>query len=127
MAHSAVATDPESIVRSQCSYGRRDQQDDDAKRNENLDHCQNLCPACEQRRVGRPECGTLRERDEQIIDKTRMPACTRKFGSLLVWNLHLWKKETLAAEFPLFLSKGWAAAVQAPVPQREHDHIRQPK
>jgi hypothetical protein len=27
----------------------------------------------------------------------------------------------------LFLSKGWAAAVQAPVPQREHDHIRQPK
>ena len=63
-AHSAVATDAESIVRSQCSYGRRDQQDNDAKRNQDLDHRQNLCPACEQRRVGRPERGTLRERDE---------------------------------------------------------------
>ena len=74
------------------------------------------CPACEQRRVGRPECGTLRERNEQIIDKMRMPSCTGKFGSLVVWNLHLWKKETLAAEFSLFAAQGWPAAVQAPVP-----------
>src|SRR6266487_6314782 len=113
--------------RSQRSYGRRDQQDNDTKRNQDLDHRQNLCPACEQRRVGGPECGTLRERNEQIIDKARMPACTRKFGSLIVCNLHLWKKETLAAEFPLFLAQGWSAAVQAPVPQSKHDHIRQPK
>src|ERR1700704_684367 len=110
MAHSVVATGVQSIARSQRSYGRRDQQDDDAKRNQDLDHRQNLCPACEQRRVGRPECRTLRERDEQIIDKARMPACTGKIGSLLVWNLHLWKKETLAAEFPLFLTHGWSPA-----------------
>src|SRR6476659_4965232 len=126
-AHSAVTTHPESIARSQCSDGRRDQQYNDAKRNADLDHCQNLCPACEQRRVGWSECGTLRERDEQIIDKAWMPACTGKFGSLVMRNLHLWKEETLAAEFPLFLTQGWAAAVQAPVPEREHDHVRQPK
>ena len=42
-------------------------------------------------------------------------------------NLHLRKEETLAAEFPLFLAQAWPAAVQAPVPQSEHDHIRQPK
>src|SRR5437762_12124641 len=92
---NVVTTAVQSIARSQCSYGRRDQQDNDAKRNEDLDHCQNLCPACEQWRVGRSECGTLRERDEQIIDKVWMPACTRKFGSLVVRNLHLWEKETL--------------------------------
>src|SRR6476646_6105569 len=126
-AHRAVAKDPESMPDSQRSYGCRDQQDDDAKRNEDLDHRQDLCPACEQRRVGRPECGTLRKCDEQIIHKVWMPACTRKFWSLVVRNLHLWKEETLAAESPLFLSQGWAAAVQPPVPQREHDHICQPK
>src|SRR5205814_6517087 len=104
-----------------------DQQYNDAKRDEDLDHHQNLCPPCEQRRVGRPECGTLRERDEQIIDKARVPACTRKFGSLVMRNLHLWKEKTLAAEFPLFVTQGWPAAVQAPIPQREHDHVRQPK
>src|SRR5262249_12983441 len=111
----------------QRSNGRRDEQDDDAKRNEYLDHCQNLCPACEQRRISWTERGALRERDEQIIDKARVPACTCKFGPLVVRNLHLWKKETLATEFPLFLAQGWPAAIQAPVPQSEHDHIRQPK
>src|SRR5262245_27683685 len=107
--------------------GRRNEQHDDAERNEDLDHCQNLCPACEERRISRTECGTLRERDEQIIDKARMPACTRKLRSLVMCNLHLWKKETLAAEFSLFLAQGWPAAIQTPVPQSEHDHIRQPK
>ena len=46
-ANSAVATDPEPIACSQCSDGRRDQQDHDAKRNEDLDHGQDLCPSRE--------------------------------------------------------------------------------
>src|SRR5689334_19410215 len=97
------------MPRSQCSDGRRDQQDDDAKGNGDLNHCQKLCPACEQRRIGRTECGTLCECDEEIIDEARVPACTREFGSLVVRDLHLRKKETLAAEFPLFLPESWAA------------------
>lgn len=111
----------------QSSNGCRDQQDDNAKRDGDLDHCQNLRPAREQRRVGRTECRALCERDEQIIDKARVPARTRKFGSLVVRDLHLWEKETFAAEPALLLSQSWPAAVQAPVPQSKHDHVRQPK
>lgn len=119
-----MITDPEPITGSQCSYRCRDQQDDNAKRNEDLYHRQDLCPSCQQRRVRRPECGTLRKRNEQIIDKVWMPPGARKLGSFVVCNLHLWEKETLAAKFLLFVAQGWPTAIQTPVPEREHDDIR---
>ena len=71
------------------AHGAGDQEDWGLGEDENLDHWQNLRPAREQRRVGRPECRTLRERDKQIIDKPGMLACTRNFGAFVVRNLHL--------------------------------------
>ena len=105
---------------------RPDQQNDDAEPTIRI-IARTFARAREQRRVGRPECRTLCERHEEIIDKARMPAHTRKFGPFVVRNLHLWKKETLAAESFFFLAQGWPAAVQPPVPKCKHDHIRQPK
>src|SRR5882724_1011288 len=48
----------------QNAHGTRDQQNDNTERKTNLNHRQNLCPACQEWRVGRTEYGTLRKGDE---------------------------------------------------------------
>src|SRR5205809_714095 len=103
------------------------QQNDDTERNKNLDHREDLCPARKQRRVCRTECRTLREGDEQIIDKARLPAGACKLGAFVMRDLHLRKKEACTAEFVLLVAQGRSAAVQPPIPEREDDHICQPE
>ena len=111
----------ESLENALRRFKRKVQQEDIIK--EVKRHSFYLKPG-EKRRVSRPECGTLGKGDEQIVDKTRMPAGARKLGPLIVCNLHLWKQKTFAAKFALFLPERWAASVKTPVPQSEHDHIR---
>jgi hypothetical protein len=109
---------------SDCAHGARDEQNDYRERNKNLDHREDLGPARKQRRVGRSECRTLREGDEQIIDEARPPARTGKLSAFVMRDLHLRKNKAAAAEFAPYR---WAAAVKTPIPKREHDHVCQPE
>src|SRR5256885_6427812 len=110
-----------ALDRAHCSGN---QQNENAKRNKNLDHRQHLRPARQQWRVGWPESGALRKSDEEVVDKSWPPACTRKLASFVVRNLHLRKQKAGAAEFLLFMPKSGSAAIQPPVPKREHDDVR---
>ena len=47
-----------------------------------------------------------------------------KSSAFILRNLHLRKKETVAAKFVVFLTFGWTAAVDSPIPEREDDHVR---
>src|SRR5206468_358832 len=103
--------------------GARDQQNDNSERDQNLDHRKDFCPAREQRRVSRAEGRTLREGNEDVIDKKRPPVRTRKLRALVMRDLHLRKKEARAAEFLLLPAQGRSAAVQSPIPKRKDDHV----
>ena len=69
----------------------------------------------------------MRKRDEQVIDKPRPEADAGKLRALIVRYLHLRKQKTGAAEILFFMALGRTAAVKAPIPEREHNNVRQPK
>src|SRR5205085_2794193 len=94
---------------------------------ENLDHGEHFGPAGEERRIGRPEGRALSESDEQVIDEAGTPTRALELGPLIVWDLHLWEKKAGAAEFFSLVSQGGTAAIQPPIPEREHDHIGEPE
>src|SRR5947207_2519466 len=124
---SQMPNRPSRNDRSKHPDGARDKENDDTQRNKNLDHGQDFRPACQQRRIGRAEGGTLSERNKQIIDKARAPVRTGKLGPFVVRDLHLRKKETFAAKFLLVVTHGWSTAIQTPVPEGEDDHVREPE
>src|SRR5262249_35935146 len=115
-AHSTVATG-RGIAVLQNAHCARDQQNYNHQRDQNLNHREYFSPARQERRVGRSEGGTLGEGNEQIIDEPWSPVCARKFGALVVRNLHLRKKETRAAESLLFPPQCRPAAIESPVPE----------
>src|SRR5947208_4378300 len=90
------------------------EKNDDAKRNQNLNHSEDFGPAREQRRIGRAEGRALGEGDKEVIDKTRPKTDAGKLLALVVWDLHLREKKAGAAEFLFFVALGCSAAIEPP-------------
>jgi hypothetical protein len=109
------------------SNGARDQQYDDTQRYENLYHSKQLCPASEKRCIGWSEGRALRKGDKKVIDKTWPPVFDAKSLPFGIFDLHLGEDETAATECRMLLAHGRTAAVEAPIPERKDEHIREPK
>src|SRR5205823_4396834 len=105
----------------------RDEEHDDAERNEYLQHGETFCPSGEKRRVGGTESRTVGERHEKIIDETRPPSFARKPSALAFLDLHLWKKKATTAKLTALLAERGPAAIEPPIPKREDKNIRDPK
>src|SRR5438093_528152 len=75
--------------------------------------------------IHQAKCGCDLGRSEQkIIDKVRSPTRALKLATLIMRDLHLRKEKTCAAEFLLVVAQGRPTAVQSPIPECEHHHIR---
>src|SRR5712691_5941573 len=109
---------------SQGADAARNQKHNDGKRNENLDHAERFCPSGEERRVCRTEGGTLRKRDKKIIDKVRTPSFAFESAAFASLELHLREKKTATAEGLALPTFRRSAAIKAPIPKRENQHIR---
>src|SRR5207237_5089856 len=77
--------------------------------------------------IRRTEGRALRERDKKIIDEVWTPASACKLAAFVFWNLHLWEKKTVTPKFVVFMTFGWPAAIDPPIPQRKDNDVGQPQ
>ncbi len=102
----------------------RNEENHDAEGDENLDHREDFCPACQKRCVSGTESGALRERNKEIIDKKRPPSFAFESPALAFLDLHLREEKTSTAKLMPLAAHGRPAAVKPPIPKREDEDIR---
>ena len=108
-------------------YGARRQKRHSRKRDERLDHHQNLGPSRQNRRVSWRECGAGVESEKQIVHKIRAPVLLthRQLGLLI--EGHLRKQERAIGMHSTQLASARATCIHPPVPRREDEDVRDPQ
>src|SRR5262245_15480310 len=115
-----------SLSRAQSAKGRpsashypnsaRYQQNNDAERDKDLHHTQRFRPSRKERRVCGSKRRTLRKRNKEIIEKTRMPVIDVVSIALRALDLHLREDETRAPELMLAFADRRPTTIEPPIP-----------